>query len=133
MHSEADICKKLLDRSTEAGSKTILETWPAVGILPVKGTRYSTAKFSDGSMLYITSQSAEAVEEMELAEEFFQTFGAAVMKWLLSVPTDTWPKSIREAYAKAGASDPFAASVWEDVARRSRAGAEASPKGWGAK
>ena len=133
MHSEADICKKLLDRSTEAGSKIILETWPAAGILPVKGTRYSTAKFSDGSMLYITSQSAEAVEEMELAEEFFQTFGATVMKWLLSVPTDTWPKSIREAYAKAGASDPFAASVWEDVARRSRAGAEASPKGWGAK
>ena len=133
MHSEADICKKLLDRSNEVVSKTILATWPAVGILPVKGTRYSTAKFSDGSMLYITSQSSEAVEETELAEDFFQTFSAAVVKWLLSVPTDTWPKAIREAYGYAAASDPFAASVWEDVARRSRAGAEASPQGWGAK
>ena len=122
MHTEADIAKSLLDTIGGAGQRALLlANWPKLAIAPVAGTAYSMAKFSDGSLLYVATAGSEAVADAELAEEFFEGFAGGVMQWLLATPTESWPKAIREAYGKAAARDPFAASVWEDVARAKRA------------
>jgi len=122
MHTEADIAKSLLDNTGDRAQRSLLlANWPKLTVVPVAGTAYSLAKFSDGSLLYVATMGSEAVADEELAGEFFEGFAGGVMQWLLATPTEAWPKTVREAYGKAAARDPFAASVWEDVARAKRA------------
>jgi hypothetical protein len=117
MQTEADIYTTLNEKSHVPAS-----LWPGATLTPVKGTRFSSIKFSDDSQLYITTGTTQPIQPQSLAKEFFLLFSNDVMSWLQATPVESWPPKLRDAYAKASGSDPFAAEIWDELATAKQKG-----------